>query len=224
MKFASRPLLHAIGILLVIIGCGSAVAAEEFGQIPYSTIHKALTRARAVTNPNLRPTVSIVSTDANASKSQPVKLVVQAKSGAMNVDIDNDGEIRSFPLTDELLKENPFVLSNQPRGKSQLRVAVAIVLPDGLTYSYRLLAQRLEEANAEVKKQAGMLSLMAPRAKTLQFQFKAPAKQTLTVGGKNGQVLTADNNGVIELTIDPKIASEDPQVVVSEKPSKIIVK
>ena len=224
MKFTSRPVVHTVAVLLMIVGAGAAVAAEEFGQIPYSTIHKALTRARAVTSPNLRPTVSIISTDANASKSQPVKLVVQAKSGAMNVDVDNDGEIRSFPLTDELLKENPFVLSNQPRGKSQLRVAVAVVLPDGLSYSYKLLAQRLDEANAEIKKQAGMLSVMAPRAKTLQFQFKTPAKQTLTIGGKSGQALTADNNGMIELTIDPKIASEDPQVVVSEKPAKVIVK
>ena len=224
MKTAPERIVNAVGILLATACCSIAFAAEEFGQIPYATIHKALTRARTVSNPNLRPTVSIISTDANAASSEPVKLVVQSKSGAMKVDVDDDGEIRSFPLTDELLKENPFVLSNQPRGKSQLRVAIAVVLPDSLTLSYRVLSQRLDEANAEIKKQAGMLSVMVPRAKTLQFQFKTPGKQTITVGGKAGQVLTADNRGTIELTIDPKTASEDPQVILSEKPAKVLVK
>jgi hypothetical protein len=224
MKFASKRIVNAVGILLAAFCCGAGFAAEESGQIPYATIHKAITRARAVNNPNFRPTVSIVSTDAKAAKSAPVKLVIQAKAGAMKVDVDDDGEIRSFPVTDELLKENPLVLSNQPRGKSQLRVAFAVLLPESLTLSYRLLSQRVDEANAEIKKQAGMLSLAVPRAKTLQFQFKEPAKQTITVGGKNSQVLTADSNGVIDLTIDPKIASEDPQVILSEKPAKVSVK
>jgi hypothetical protein len=66
--------------------------------------------------------------------------------------------------------------------------------------------------------------MVMPRAKSLQFQFSSGAKQTVTITGKNPQVFTADANGAVDLTIDPKLAAEDPQVVVSEKPTKVLVK
>ncbi len=81
----------------------------------------------------------------------------------------------------------------------------------------------LDAANAEIKKQAGMLSLMAPRAKALSFHFRGTDKQTVTINGKEPQTLSADANGVVRLEIDKSFAAQDPQVVVSEKPAKALV-
>ena len=150
-------------------------------------------------------------------------MVIQAKSGPINVPVSDDGEIRNFPISAELLKENPPVLSNQPKGSSQLQVALGVVLPDSLTYSYRELAQLLDDANAEMKKQAGMLSLAMPRAKALSFQFRAGGKQTVTIKRADPQVLTTDAAGAVRLEIDKAVAAQDPQVVVSEKPLKVLV-
>lgn len=191
--------------------------------MPYATIHKVLSRAQQVKHPKLRALVTLQS-KAGAAKQKPITMVVQAKSGPINVAVSEDGEIRNFPMSAELLKENPMVQSNQPKGSSQLRVDFAAVLPDRLSYSYRELAQLLDDANAEMKKQAGMLSMVMPSAKALSFEFGGGGKQTVTIKRAEPQVLTADGNGAVRLEIDKKLAAEDPQVIASEKPEKVLVR
>ena len=215
-----RCRLHTIAAVAAAICCGATAHAQETGQVPYATIHKAVTRAQQVKHPKVRAFVIVQS---KTKPDKPVTMAIKAKSGPINVDISKDGEIRNFPVSADLLKENPPVLSNQPKGSSALVVGLELVVPDTLTYSYRELAQQLEDANAEVKKQAGVLSLVAPRAKAVVFQFRARGKATVTVSRKEPQVLTADPDGRVRLEIDKSIAAQDPQVVVSEKPIRVLV-
>ena len=210
-----------IAIVVALFGSLGTLQAQESGQVPYATIHKVVSRAQQVKHPKLRAIVTLESKTGAAKKD--MTMVVQAKSGDINVPIGDDGEIRNFPITPELLKENPPVRSNQPKGSSQLQVALAAVLPDSPTYSYRELAQLLDDANAELKKQAGMLSMVMPRAKALSFQFRAGGKQTVTIKRSEPQVLSADASGAVRLEIDKAVAAQDPQVVVSEKPIRVLV-
>lgn len=191
--------------------------------MPYATIHKVVSRAQQVKHPKVRAVVTLES-KTGAAKQKPVAMAIQAKNGPIHVAVSEDGEIRNFPISAELLKENPMVQSNQPKGSSQLRVGLEAVLPDRLSYSYRELAQLLDDANAEMKKQAGMLSVMMPRAKALSFEFGGSGKQTVTIKRAEPQVLNADANGAVRLEIDKTLAAEDPQVVVSEKPTKVLVR
>ena len=216
-----KPIRYtAIAAIALALDGPAALHAQDSGQVPYTTIHKVVSRANQVKHPKLRAVVALKSKDKNA---KPATLVIQAKSGPINVSIGEDGEIRNFPVTAELLKENPSVLSNQPKGTSQLLATMEVVVPDGLSYSYRDLAQLLDDANAEIKKQAGMLSLLAPRAKAIAFQFPAGSKETVTIKRSEPQVLNADANGVVRLEIDKAVAAQDPQVVVSAKPAKMRV-
>ena len=208
--------------LLAVALCSSAMAAEEMGQIPYASLHKVLSRAQQVKHPKLRALVTVQSKATNA-KPQKITMSIQAKSGPIDVPVSSDGEIRNFPISPELLKENPPVLTNQPKGSSQLQVQLEALVPDTKTYSYRELAALLDDANAELKKQAGMLSIMMPRAKALTFRFRGGGPQTLTISGKQPQVLTADGDGAVRLEIDKTLATQDPQVVASEKPARVLV-
>jgi hypothetical protein len=131
-----------IAIVVALFGSLGTLQAQESGQVPYATIHKVVSRAQQVKHPQLRAIVTLESKTGAAKKD--MTMVVQAKSGDINVPIGDDGEIRNFPMTPELLKENPPVRSNQPKGSSQLQVALAAVLPDSPTYSYRELAQLLD--------------------------------------------------------------------------------
>ena len=188
--------------------------------MPYATIHKVMSRAQQVKHPKMRAAVRI---ESKTKGVQAKDLVIQAKSGPITVPVGEEGEVRNFPMTPELLKENPMVSSGLPKGAAALQVGLELVVPDSKTYSYRDLAQTLDDANAELKKQAGMLSVMMPRAKALSFQFGGGGKQTVTINGKDPQVLTADANGAVRLEIDKSLVAQDPQVVVSEKPAKILV-
>ncbi|CAA9269327.1 MAG: hypothetical protein AVDCRST_MAG42-3352 [uncultured Chthoniobacterales bacterium] len=217
--------LKAIALGLAALCCSATpqAQAQEGGQVPYATIHKVVSRAGQVKHPKVRAIVTLQS-KTGAAKQKPITMVIQAKSGPINVAVSEDGEIRNFPISAELLKENPMVQSNQPKGSSQLRVDLEAVLPDGLSYSYRELSQLLDDASAEMKKQAGMLSMMMPRPKALSFEFGGGGKQTVTIKRAEPQVLNADANGAVLLEIDKKLAAEDPQVVVSARPSKVLVR
>ena len=208
-------------LLLVAALSSSAASANEPGQIPYAALHKVLSRAQQVQHPKLRALVTVKSKAAQAA--EKITMVIQAKSGRIEVPVSSDGEIRNFPISPELLKENPMVLTNQPKGSSELQVQLEALVPDTLTYSYRELASVLDDANAELKKQAGVLSILMPRARALTFKFRDGGKQTLTVQGTQPQVLTSNADGAIRLEIDKTLAAQDPQVVVSQKPARVLV-
>ena len=195
--------------------------AQESGQVPYAVIHKVVSRTQQVKHPKLRAVVRLESKA--AAKPKEMTMVIQAKSGPINVAIADDGELRNFPVRDELLKENPPVVTNLPKGTSQLQAGIELAVPETLTYSGRELAQLVDAANAEIKKQAGMLSLMVPRAKALSFKFGGGGKQTVTINGKQPQTLSADASGAVRVEIDKSFAAQDPQIVVSEKPARIVV-
>lgn len=219
---SSRAISRSLTIaaLAAAIIAPATLRAQETGQLPYASLHKVVSRAQQVKHPKLRAVVRLQSKEKSA---KAPTLVIQAKSGPINVSVGADGEIRNFPLTPELLKENPPVLSNQPKGSSQLVAAIEVVVPDSSTWSYRELAQLLDAANAEIKKQAGMLSIMAPRAKAFSFHFGGGEKATVTIKRAEPQVLTADANGVVRLEIDKPLVAQDPQVVLSDKPDRVLV-
>ena len=205
-----------------LLFCAVTAGAEEMGKIPYAMLHEVFARAAKVKNPNLRAVAVFVPRP--GVEPRDVTLIIQAKKGSIKVELDPDGEIRSFPMNDELLKENPFILTNQPKGTSELNVSIGIVVQNSLTYSYRQLHDLLEQANAEIMKQGGTPSPVAPKVKALLFQFEKPDKATLTIAAKGGpQILTANDETGIRLTMDNNLVSEDPKLTVSEKPRRIIV-
>ncbi len=218
MKKLTRIILASLALLL------SATSAECGSTIPYAKLYDLFQRGSKIKAPNLRP-IFVVASNNKAIKPGSITLTIQSKSGPTDIKIDPDGEIRSFPLTQELLKENPPVLTNQPKGTLLIGGGMGIILPDSLTYSYQQLNDLLAQASVEMKKQAGLLlSFMVPRAKGLIFEFSSPRKQTVTIAFKNGlKVLQADGDGGITLPIDKTSLTENPTVTLSEKPLKVSI-
>ncbi|MDP9098686.1 MAG: DUF2987 domain-containing protein [Verrucomicrobiota bacterium] len=219
MENPTRLFLATLALLLSPVNawCGS--------NIPYVKLYDLFERGAKIKSPNLRPIFVIASSD-KAIKPSSITLTIQAKVGPIEIKIDPDGEIRSFPLTAELLKENPNVLTNQPKGTLKIGGGMGIVLPgDNLTFSYRELNDLVVQASAEMKKQAGMLlQFLVPTAKGLIFEFSSPRKQTVTIAYKNGpQVLQAGSDGGITLPLDKTSLAENPTVTLSEKPHKVSI-
>lgn len=192
--------------------------------IPYAKLYPMFERGSRIQSPHVRPIFVAQSTD-KAVKPGSITLTVQAKSGAIPLKIDPDGEIHGFPVSAELLKENPPIVTNQPKGTLRIGGGMGITLPDSLTFTFAQLNGYLTEAAAEMKKQAGMmLGFMIPSAKGLIFEFASPRKQTLTIAYKAGpKVLQADSDNGLKLPMDKASLAENPSVTLSEKPLKVSI-
>ncbi len=211
---------------LVALFCFAGVfscAAQDKAVLPYQKLYEAFQKAATVKSTEVRAVIVVVPKD-GAVKPGDVTFTIQAKGGAQKLAVDPDGEIHGFPLSAELLKENPSVVTNQPKGTLNLGGGLAAVLPKGATYSYQQLAALFDAGNAQVKEQAGLLSFVAPAIKSLTFEFFAGGGQTLTVASKVGpKTIKADAKGQLVFTLEKVLVAENPAVTLSEPPSKAIL-
>jgi hypothetical protein len=206
---------QTIKSLLLVLALAMPAAAEDFGSMPYAKLYALFQDASGVSAPNIRPTVAISSTNKEV-KPAAITLTIQARSGPIKVALEPDGEIRTFPMSEELLKENPIVLSNQPKDTLRFVSGLTVQLPDTLAYTYAQLSDLLDQVNAKIRKQSGTMSKLAPQAKGLTFQFRSPYTQTMTiVSQNNSKTLRPDRAGAIAFPLDKQALSENPTVTVS---------
>lgn len=212
--------MRILSVLAVLV-FAAALPAQEVGKLPYKTLDEIFQKAAGVDRSKVALRVLISSKNA-AVKPGDITLTIDSKSaGSTRVPVGPDGGIRDFPQTEALRKENPFILSNQPKGSLQLAADIGFPVPAEKTFPYQRLVDGVNEINATIKKQAGMLSVLVGTASKLSFQFGDP-KATVTVPSKSGPtVLKADAQGNVVVTVDAALAKGDAQVVLSEKPKWI---
>ncbi len=210
-----------LGAFCLVAGV-PAVRAQEKATIPYAKVYDAFQRAAVVRTKEVRVAIAVASKNETVSPGA-VTLTIQAKGGARKLHVDPDGEIQGFPLSNKLLKENPPIVSNQPKGTLRLGGGLFFNVQPATTYRYRKLDSLLDAGNAVSKKRAGFFSLVAPQAKSVLFVFFHHVGQTLTVHSKSApQTLTANEKGEISLRLDKALLAENPRVTLSEKPSKVL--
>jgi hypothetical protein len=206
---------------LIRPGC----AADTNAVIPYKMVDDLCQMADGVDQTKLVVQV-FVSSKNNAVHPSDISLAIQsAAKGTIPVQVRTDGQLLNFPHQKELRRENPSVIANQPKGTLNLSLNVRLAIPDDPTFYYSRLGDGVAEANKAIKAQAGMLSLLAPKAQGVIFFFpksgagKAKVEIASVAGRKE---YTADQNGQIKLKLEKKLLAENPEVKVSEKLQAII--
>jgi hypothetical protein len=146
--------------------------------------------------------------------------------GLVSLSLNTNGQIINFPHDKDLLRENPSVVANQPKGTLQLNISMQLPPPAELTFHYRRLGDGVAEMNKAIREQAGFaLSLLAPKATGVVFIFpKADAgKATVEIASVAGKKeFMADTNGRVKLKLEKTLLAENPAIRVSEKPVRIV--
>lgn len=222
MKFSLGFLKVAV---LALFSSGlPAHAAETNASIPYKGLNQMCEAADTVNSSNVILRVFISSTNKTVHPSD-IKLTIQSKSkGAIPVQIGTNGLISNFPHDKALLKENPSVISNQPKGSLRTSVNMLFPIQDQPTFRYARIKDDADEINKLIKEQAGLLSLIAPKVKGLYFHFprESAGKAKIAIESASGRKeFVADKDGEIEIAVDKKLLAENPEVKVSEKPQWI---
>ena len=123
------------------------------------------------------------------------------------------------------VKEEAMIYTSLPKGeKVRIEANFASQTPDKLQLSYADLMTSVPQWNAVIKEKAGVMRFMMPKFNGVDLHFAKPSGQTVQIMAKDGvKTYTADAKGVIKLKLDDAFMQNNPQVVLSERPSLIDV-
>ncbi len=201
-------------------------AAETNAAIPYKTLDEMFQPIAKIDQSRLEIRALVSSTNRAVHPSDITLTIHSARKGMMPLMLGTNGQILEFPHDKELLRENPDVIANQPKGALQLWVFMQIPPPEGLTFRYNRLADGVAEMNKAIHAQAGMvLSVIAPKIKGVIFFFPkaGAAKATVEIESAAGvKRYTADKVGRIKLKLEKALLTENPEIKVSEMPASIV--
>lgn len=211
--------LVAVVAMLVLLG-STTFAADEWREIPYRKLHEAFTAIKPLEDAryiHLRHTVGLAD---GALPGAALRLIIASASGDIELDIGADGAV-DFPANEALLAEDPPVRTNAPAGGLSIGMTIDISAPPTDRFPYALLVDIDEEYSRMVKKQGLMARMMAPKASGLELRFSTGEAATATIGGANGQVFHADDEGRLRIPSRREWRRENPEVVLSHTPASI---
>lgn len=209
-----RRLCVLMLLSMLALPCAAASASA-----PYASLYAALEPGlRLAGFDRLVAVQRIVSKDGSVPPAQ-IRVVIEARSGRIEVPIGSDGQAR-FPLSDELLQENPAVTSNQPKGSLSVSVSIEIALPAGPQMSYREVMAAIEQAERA-------LPGLDPRnndrvIRGLEVQLPSETASATIESSIGEQLLVADQDGFVFLRRDPELAAKNAQVQFSDRPIRIV--
>jgi hypothetical protein len=195
-----------------------ALAADR--EIPYAEMHKPLARLAGIPDGKFfRARMRFASNDP-AVPTPDIKLVVRSRAGDIAVPIGADGS-GAFPLRDDLLKENPPVVTNVAAGKLQVRVDMSVSAPPEQRFRYELMVAMQDEVEGIIARQGFMARMMAPDFEGLLVTFPKGTAATATVEAAKPETFKADAEGRIRIPDRKAWRKENPFVQLSETPLRV---
>src|ERR1041385_8698655 len=207
-------------LLAICLGAVQCVSAEN-AEMPYKSLDQLCEIVSTIDQTKLAVIVRVGSTNKSVNPAD-IRRVLFRATGAIPVEVSTNGQILNFPHRKELAREDPPIVSNQPKGSLIMTIFLHLVVPDSLSFRYARLADGVAEVNKAIKAQAGfLLSFLAPKAEGVVFLFPKTSggKAKVEIESASGhKEYLADTNGVIKLKLEKSLLKENPEVKMSERP------
>jgi cell division protein FtsL len=223
LQMNSRAICGALFAAVLLIALPSR-AENQNARLLYAELYQ-MQRVQAElsdTYTNLVVVLRMEPASTNVATSNLV-VYIDAKSGKIPVKIDSDGDF-SVPMSNELLAENPWIITNQPRGTMKLDWFVGLVVRRlGTAVSYRPLMQVVRDC-ADVRERMRQVFPGAPKAKVsgLKLVFSRGTSATVTIHSQRGdRKLETDAKGEVLMPLDPDLFEENPLVIISKEPAVV---
>jgi hypothetical protein len=209
-----RKLLAAACLALAPL----ALAADR--EIPYAQMHKPLSRIAGLPDGKYFRARMFFTSEDPAVATRDIRLVVRSSTGDIAVPIAEDGT-GTFPLRDDLLKENPPVVTNIGEGKLSVRLDMSVTAPPEQRFHYGLMVAMIDEVDGIVAQQGLMARMMAPDFEGLLITFPKGTAATATVEAAKPETFKADAEGKIRIPDRRTWRKENPFVQLSAIPQRV---
>jgi len=218
--------LAAVCLLAVSVASCKGQTQPEQAKLPYAAVYQAVTmqfdEIKSMTNRQAR---FAMSSSLPGVRPQDIKLYIDAKTGHIPLELNSDGTF-SLPLRDDLMKENPFIVANQPKGSMKLEADVTLrgkidsegqILAQQHKARYRYLFSTESIVDKAYEHAAKALpEYQVEREETISyFEFKPtpPTNAPALIHSAGGEIrIQPDQDGIIRIQYDRKLAEENPWV------------
>lgn len=150
-------------------------------------------------------------------KPADVVLTVVHADGRQVMTLSPDYRLTLQPNPKWIAEDARIMTSLPANEKSRPGWDITTPVPDGTQWHYASVMGGVPQANAAIKKMAGMMSMFAPKVGSVILKFAKPAQ--LRIQSKDGEkVYASDAQGHIKLKPDDALMKENPVLVASERP------
>ena len=192
---------------------------DEFAQLPY---HELVKIAQSDSSqPKDKDKLSFVLASNKGVPLDQIILTLQLKKGPLLLPIDSKGHF-TLPFSDQLMDENPLMMSNQPRGSLKLEFTLAVpevgkIEPPQVVegkVKYHALFQPLVEFKEAMKKVDTRFGEKGSQQLAIQCVTGGKA---ITIHQKFGSLtIKAGNDRAVWLLYDARLFQENPDISVPE--------
>ncbi len=216
------------GLLVLTCEFCHAESQMEQAKMPYALIYKIATAEfKQLEGLKKQESRLIISSTLPNVKPKDIKLYIDSRSGKIPLRLNSDGTF-SFPLRKDLLKENPFVIANQPKGSMQLEAKIDLhgnIKTKGRVvsgkhkiryidlFSIRTMQEQVvDQITGDVR---DYVDYVHPHESITWSEFRPtkPIESPVVIYGRSGNIKVGpDPDGVVRIKYDPKLAKENPFV------------
>jgi hypothetical protein len=210
-------------VILLAALAGSALA--ENARLPYHQLY-SVQKAQAqwnLSHTNLVVVMTLQSTLPGV-KSSDLAVFIESKAGRIPIEIRSTGDF-ILPLRDDLLAEDPWIITNQPKGTMKLNWQLGVI-PGLITKSvhYAHLMRAVRDGQ-DIQEQMRRFFPASPKLTLagLRLTFAATQKKPVVViHARDGdRKLEADGQGQVILPLVTEFLEEDPEITLSDIPGTV---
>ena len=221
-------------LIILVLGTTNStlVYSQKNASLPYSVVHRMLNldskKGEDYPNPNALVTVS---SDVPEVSPADIKLYIDSQSGRIPLEVSKDGTFL-LPLSKNLLREDPMIVANQPKGTLNLNATVGVegkirknsINPKEGKIRYSALFV-LEKTKTDLLKQLNNRDNQSYKTNNVlmpptiaEFTPKKDAeKAKVFIETKEGLIRVFPNNeGSFILSYNPALMKEDPWILLSK--------
>jgi hypothetical protein len=206
------------------IFCFVSPLRAENARLPYAALYRMEKIQDELSHAYTNLVVVLRMTPTNSAvKPGAVQVYIDAKTGKIPVKIAPGGDF-SVPLSDDLLAEGPWLITNQPKGAMQLDWGLALAVDRVANPTrYRRLMKAVKDcAYVEDRMREVLPSTTRVNITGLKIIFPASAENaSAVIHAKAGdQKIDANPARALVIPLNPAWLDEDPEVTFSTPPDK----
>jgi RNA polymerase sigma factor (sigma-70 family) len=235
MMWNKIKLAALVGVAVLATGAVGFAAREQMqggnAKIPYTMLDDATQFISTVNQSNLEFRMTLGSKQISPTN---IHLMIESKvRGSIPVQLARDGQLVGLPHDDALRRENPFVVSDLPKGTLNMTMFIRLPKPRGQRFPYSRLSDGVEELNRAVVRANQLIKKsyakeFLPFKKQVQgviFMFPpalAGKAKVEIASATNRREYIANARGQIKLKIEKTLLDENPEVRVSHNSYTIV--